>query len=87
MLKDLALRIFEVLERPLEDRGILLVEQLPDLIAKLEKAIEADAILRKTIAEDENSPKLPDRLGQRAHPFLKLMQTSLKNQDPVVWGD
>lgn len=87
MLKDLAQRIFDVLEKPLEDRGILLVEQLPDLIRKLEKAIEADAILRKTITDEENAPKLPDRLGQRAHPFLKLLQSALKHQDPVIWGD
>lgn len=87
MLKDLAQRIFDVLEKPLENRGILLVEQLPELISKLEKAIEHDAILRKTTTEDENNPKLPDRLGQRAHPFLKLLQSAQQHQDPVLWGD
>ena len=87
MLKDLAQRIFDVLEKPLEDRGILLVEQLPNLISKLEKAIENDAILRKTSPEDENNPKLPDRLGQRAHPFLQLLQAAHRHQDPVIWGD
>jgi hypothetical protein len=86
MLKDLAQRIFDVIEKPLEDRGILLVEQLPSLISKLEKAIENDAILRKTTADEENNPKLQDRLGQRAHPFLKLLQDAHKNQDPVIWG-
>lgn len=87
MLKDLAQRIFDVLGKPLEDRGILLVEQLPELISKLEKAIESDVILRKTTTEDENNPKLLDRLGQRAYPFLQLLQSAQKHQDPVIWGD
>ena len=88
MLKDLTARIFEIINRPLEDRGIFLVEQLPELITKLETAIEEDANLRKEAnLDDKEKPKLPDRLGQRAFPFLTLLKSALKNEDPVIWGD
>lgn len=87
MLKDLAQRIFDVMGRSLDDQGILLIEQLPALIEKLEQAIAKDEELRKMHMEDpENNPKLPDRLGQRAFPFLTLLKSALKNKDPVVWG-
>jgi hypothetical protein len=36
MLADLTKRIFDILGRPLEPRGILTEEQLPTLIATLE---------------------------------------------------
>ena len=41
MLADLTKRIFDILGRPMEPRGILTVEQLPDLITALETAIHA----------------------------------------------
>jgi hypothetical protein len=87
MLKDLTLRIFVIINRPLEDKGIFLVEQLPELINNLEKAIEADSELRKKASNEESLAKLPDRLGQRAQPFLNLLKSSLAHEDPVVWGD
>ena len=39
MLADLSQRIFDILGRPLESRGILTTEQLPSLIHVLETAI------------------------------------------------
>ena len=33
MLQDLAQRIFEILDKPLEAKGVFLVEQLPQAIA------------------------------------------------------
>ena len=87
MLKDLTLRLFTIINRPLEDKGIFLVEQLPALIEKLEKAIEEDLEIRKKASTEEALAKLPDRLGQRAQPFLNLLKSSLKHEDPVIWGD
>ena len=31
-------------------------------------------------------PKLADRLGQRAYPFLELMKQSKAKDEPVMWG-
>ena len=90
MLADLTQRIFEILGRPLEPRGILTVEQLPALIIALETAILKDLEERakSNAANQENSekPKLADRLGQRAYPLLELMKQAKAKDEPVMWG-
>jgi phosphoribosylaminoimidazole-succinocarboxamide synthase len=83
MLEDLTLRIFQTLERELSKKGILLVDQLPSLITKLEDAIAQDAKERQALGDDQLKS---DRLGQRAFPFLKLLKASLKKEEVVVWG-
>ena len=90
MLADLTQRIFEILGRPLEPRGILTVEQLPTLIIALETAILKDLEERakSNTADQETTekPKLADRLGQRAYPFLELMKQAKAKDEPVMWG-
>ena len=75
MLQDLAQRIFEILDKPLEAKGVFLVEQLPQAIARLEAAIAQDEALRKAATQDPEQAqqiKKIDRLGQRAFPFMQL---------------
>ena len=90
MLADLTKRIFDILGRPLEPRGILTVAQLPDLITALETAILKDLEERAKVNEDSENgtekPKLADRLGQRAYPFLELMKQARSKDEPVMWG-
>lgn len=90
MLADLTKRIFDILGRPLEPRGILTQEQLPALITALETAILNDLEERKKANENKDSesekPKLADRLGQRAYPFLELMKQARAKNEPVMWG-
>ena len=90
MLADLTKRIFDILGRPLEPRGILTVEQLPDLITALETAILKDLEERSKAKSDAEEgaekPKLADRLGQRAYPFLELMKQAKAKDEPVMWG-
>lgn len=90
MLADLTKRIFDILGRSLEPRGILTVEQLPTLITALEAAILKDledrAKANDEAEKDVEKPKLADRLGQRAYPFLELMKQAKAKEEPVMWG-
>jgi hypothetical protein len=90
MLADLTKRIFDILGRPLEPRGILMKEQLPTLITALETAILQDLEERSQAKngahEGAEKPKLADRLGQRAYPFLELMKQAKAKNEPVMWG-
>jgi hypothetical protein len=90
MLGDLTKRIFDILGRPLEPRGILTVEHLPTLITTLETAILKDLEERSKTQdktkESTEKPKLVDRLGQRAYPFLELMKQAKAKEEPVMWG-
>lgn len=84
MLEDLSKKIFQILAKSLEPKGILTVDELPILINRLEKAIEQDALARKTMSPEQLATS--DRLGQRAYPFLTLLKSAHKFQDPIVWG-
>jgi hypothetical protein len=88
MLSDLSQRIFDILEHPLEKRGILVAERLPEFIARLESAIAADAASRNRTPDapaDQEKP-VADRLGQRAFPFLELLKQARAANEPIVWG-
>jgi hypothetical protein len=90
MLADLTQRIFDILGRQLEPRGILTQEQLPSLITALETAILKDleerAQAKHEGEEQTEKPKLSDRLGQRAYPFLELMKQAKAKNEPIMWG-
>lgn len=88
MLADLTKRIFDIFARPLEPRGILMVEQLPILITTLETAILKDLVERSKSQADGGIEKLrlADRLGQRAYPFLELMKQANGKHEPIMWG-
>jgi hypothetical protein len=91
MLGDLTQKIFDIIGRPLEDKGVFLLEQIPTAIAKLEEAIAQDLELRKASVDDnemssEKAPAKSDRLGQRAFPFVKLLKEALANNEMVIWG-
>jgi hypothetical protein len=90
MLADLTQRIFGILGCQLESRGILTIEQLPPLITALETAILRDLEERSksntTEQENNEKPRLTDRLGQRAYPFLELMKQAKAKDEPVIWG-
>lgn len=88
MLADLTRRIFDILGWQLEPRGILTIEQLPTLIISLETAILKDLEERSKGSNEKGSenPRLADRLGQRAYPFLELMKQAKDKGEPVMWG-
>ena len=90
MLADLTKRIFDILGRPLEPRGILTVDHLPALITTLETAILTDLEERSKVQEEVKDGgekvRLNDRLGQRAYPFLELMKQANAKDEPVMWG-
>ena len=90
MLSDLSERIFDILGHPLEKRGILVAERLPEFIARLESAIAADAASKSSMpdkqADSDQERPTADRLGQRAFPFLELMKQACATNEPVVWG-
>jgi len=88
MLADLTQRIFDILGRPLESRGVLTADKLPALITTLENAILKDLEERSKshATEGAEKPKLADRLGQRAYPFLELMKQANAQNEPIIWG-
>ena len=74
-------------------KGIFEVQDLPALIATLEKAVADDeACGREPQADDEeDKPGRGDAnsavgLRQRVWPLVEMMRRSLAHQEPIVWG-
>jgi hypothetical protein len=95
MFGDVAHRMMTFMGKEADAKGIVTVEQLPDAIAGLRAAIEADKQQRAELREEdrpqfeigEGGVKRPYvSLTQRAAPLLELLEWSLKKKKPVVWG-
>lgn len=97
MFGDIAKKLVEILGKdPQDAKGIVTVEQLPDAIARLRAAIEEDRAHQRGQVEDdeedaERDPEksgmaAPVNLAQRAWPLLTMLERSLKEGVPVVWG-
>lgn len=96
MFGESARGIFQVLGKDANAaQGIITVQQLPDAIARLQKAIDEDKARRDTEPEDadgevdESKPRgigAPVSFAQRAWPLLDMLQYALKEDKPVTWG-
>lgn len=95
MFDDVAKRMMELMGKEPESRGIITVEQLPEAIARLKAALAEDKAAHQGEQEEdrpqsEATPSGGSRpyvgLGQRIVPLLELLEWSLKDEAPVLWG-
>jgi len=92
---DVAKRMLELMGKDADDKGIVTVEQLPDAIARLKAAIDADRERhlrlvqgeeRGTEAAEGGGTRPAVSLTQRALPLLAMLEESLAEKKPMVWG-
>lgn len=95
MFGDVAKRLMELMGKEPAEQGIVTVEQLPDAIARLRAAIAEDKAahagpreedLPETEAAEGSGRRPYVALAIRAIPLLELLEYSLKEKTPVVWG-
>jgi len=81
-------------------KGIVLSQDMPSVLAKLESAVAQDEALRAQRSQDAQNGKndgLLDghqpgseldavRLAQRASPMIKLLKQCVANPTDLVWG-
>ena len=89
-------KVFEVLGREPEPRGILTVEQLPEAIGRLRAAIAAERaeIARSagearaggTPAEEPAEPPSLISFAQRALPLIEMFERAAAARRDVTWG-
>lgn len=81
---------------PADAKGIVTVEQLPEAAARLRVLIEEEKAraAAQAVAEDDEATReaghtgmaAPVNLAQRAWPLLEMLDYSIKEEVPVVWG-
>lgn len=92
---DVAQRLMALMGKDAGPKGIVTVEQLPEAIARLKAAIDADRERHLRLVQDEErgtetaedgGTRPAVSLTQRALPLLALLEESLAEKKPVVWG-
>ena len=65
-----------------------MVEQLPDAISKIKAAIASDKLMpaKQKSPEEEAESGQNVSFSQRALAFLELLESSLEEKMPIVWG-
>ena len=94
MFGDVAHSLMEIMGKDPGDKGIVTVEQLPVSIARLKADVAQDKAERSVVDHDERVfEKTPEggkrehvSLARRAVPLIELLEFSLKEGEPVVWG-
>lgn len=89
MFGDVAQRMLEIMGKEAGAQGIVTVEQLPEALARLKQAVEADRARGRaepTREEKEEGAKVTVSLAQRAVPLIELLERALKHAVPVTWG-
>lgn len=70
-------------------QGIVTVAQLPDAIARVRQAIDADVAAHAGLPPQDDTEETPDAdlsFHQRGRPLLALLERSLAEKVPVTWG-
>ena len=94
MFGDIAYTLMEIMGKSPGPKGIVTVEQLPEAIARLKEAVAQDKTEKPVVDHDERIfEKTPEggkreyvSLARRTVPLIELLEYSLKDREPVVWG-
>ncbi len=85
MFGHVAEQMMKIIGKDIADKGIVTVEYLPVAIEKLKAAIQADIQVEKQSEPNGDEGKSAG-MRQRAPPLVELLEWSLKQKVPVVWG-
>lgn len=90
MLKDLAQYLLGIVGKRLDTRGVIMHDDLPRAIDRLEAAIsdgkKADAVHDIVRGAHRPSPEHNGGLSQRAWPFLDMLREAHKQNADIIWG-
>lgn len=84
MFDEVAHRMMELMGKEKSARGVVTIEQMPEIIAALRAAIAKDKATHGDVEGDEAAPRVS--LTQRALPLVELLEISLARGKPVTWG-
>jgi len=92
MFGEVAKQMMEIMGKEFTPRGVITVEQLPQAVARLKQAVAEDRQLRQGAApppkdeEEEEERRERVSITQRALPLIELLECSLRDEKPVLWG-
>lgn len=84
-------QILEIIGKRRTPRGVITVDEIPEVVGMLKRAIEREekyASDDTTEDDDEDDKEKPRkvRLGQRAYPFIEMLERAVAGDADVMWG-
>jgi hypothetical protein len=90
MFDEVAQRMMELMGKDKSAQGVVTVEQLPAVIARLKAAATQDRAQHggtpHDAGDEEDAAPPPVGLAQRILPLVELLEISLAGRKPVTWG-
>lgn len=95
MFPETAYRLLQIIEKADSPKGVITADDVPDALAKLvaavdaEKAAAADAARDREAADRRGDPahaQQPVTLSQRAFPLIEMLRLAAKRKADVTWG-
>lgn len=90
MLRDLAQYLLGLVGKRLDARGVILHDELPVAIRRLESAIADDEKSERVLEALQHSHRgrqdSGNGLSRRAWPFLDMMREADKQSADIIWG-
>lgn len=83
MFADVARRLLQVAGKECSARGVILAEQVPEIVARLRQA-SADDKRQHAGSDDDEDPNVVS-LGRRAQPFIEFLELTARDKGFVVW--
>jgi hypothetical protein len=95
MFAETANRLLDIIGKPPSPRGVITAEQVPDALARLVAAVEAEKAQQAQSTRDREEAQQrgetlekeqPITLGQRAYPLIEMLRAAAKRNVDVTWG-
>ncbi|MBI2308355.1 MAG: DUF1840 domain-containing protein [Rhodocyclales bacterium] len=92
MFADVARRLLQLAGKECTARGVILAEQVPEIVARLRRAVDAEKVADQATeaaqdpADDAEEKPQHVSLGRRAQPFIELLELTAREKDGfVLW--
>jgi hypothetical protein len=95
MFAETAHRLLEIIGKADSPRGVITAEQVPDALARLVAAVDAEKAQQADAARDRDETarrgevpggERPISLSQRAFPLIEMLRAAEKRNVDVTWG-
>jgi hypothetical protein len=95
MFAETARRIFEIIGKTEAPRGTITAAQVPEALARLTAAVEAEKAMLKAAEQQANEAERRGEeaggpraitLSQRAFPLIEMLRAAAKKNVDVTWG-
>lgn len=88
MFADVARRLLQLAGKECTARGVILAEQVPEIVTRLRRAVAAEPGTDTAPESGEDAEENPQAvsLGRRAQPFIELLELTARDKDGfVLW--